>query len=192
MRQSLHVRFWAKVNKQGALHCVLKTRCWEWTAATDGRGYGTFKVMNPRRQICAHRMSWELENGPIPRGDGYHGACVLHRCDNPVCVRPAHLFLGTVGDNVRDMFAKGRSKTLLIPGHSLSPKGDDHWARRCPGRVRRGSGHGLSKVTEDDVRKIRRLYAAGEKTQVELGRVFGISHVAVGMIVRRKTWTHVT
>jgi hypothetical protein len=101
-RQKVTVRFWQKVNKRGP------NDCWEWTASTTGAGYGTigigFKKDKTRYTALAHRLSYELQNGPIP--DGLH---VCHSCDNPRCVNPAHLWLGTAADNMTDMVAKGRS-----------------------------------------------------------------------------------
>lgn len=79
--------------------------CWEWQGAKGTFGYGAVNVW-PRRQMTAHRRAWELWHGPIPEG-----AHVLHRCDNPPCVRPDHLFLGAPADNVDDMIAKGRRGT---------------------------------------------------------------------------------
>lgn len=98
-------RFWNKVERHG-------TGCWEWTANRHRRGYGRFHAcVNPdgsNRQVLSHRFSWELTNGPIP-----DGMCVLHRCDNPPCVNPDHLFLGTQGDNITDMVSKQRNRSKL-------------------------------------------------------------------------------
>lgn len=96
-------RFWKKVQKHD-------DGCWLWTAGTDGKGYGQFRIRLGLK-TKAHRFSYELAHGPIPKADeGYHGWCVLHRCDNPACVRPEHLMLGTHQDNMRDMWQKGRCK----------------------------------------------------------------------------------
>ena len=97
-------RFWEKVDKKGP------TECWVWTGAgvsrLPRRNYGlAHKPGTNRGKVRAHRVSWEMHNGPIP--DGLN---VLHTCDNPPCVNPAHLFVGTQRDNVRDMYAKGRGR----------------------------------------------------------------------------------
>lgn len=93
-------RFWLKVQKGSG--------CWLWTGGKHGRGYGGLhcggKVF--RKYLQAHRVSWELHHGPIP-----DGLWVLHKCDNPICVNPDHLFLGTRQDNMGDCAAKGRIKT---------------------------------------------------------------------------------
>lgn len=94
---SVSERFWAKADKRGPADC------WEWTAAKTKAGYGQLAIENVR--IYAHRISYELHFGPVP--DSLH---VLHHCDNPGCVNPKHLFVGTDVDNVADMCAKGRAR----------------------------------------------------------------------------------
>lgn len=110
-------RFWEKVKKTPS--------CWLWTGAhKDGRWpYGVLGGGASRVPKLAHRVSWELHHGPIP--DGMN---VLHKCDNPPCVRPDHLFLGTLSDNTQDMVAKGRAKFFggkpgRKKGTKLSPEG---------------------------------------------------------------------
>lgn len=98
-------RFWSKVRKG--------RWCWTWTAAfgQGQSGYGCFRQNSPRRTSPAHRVSWTLACGPIPEGKW-----VLHRCDNPACVRPDHLFLGDHDDNMADMAKKGRAgRSKLTP-----------------------------------------------------------------------------
>ncbi len=95
-------RFWTKVRKSDG--------CWEWTGSGNGiQGYGQVRIAG--KCIQAHRRSWEMEFGPIP-----DGLFVLHRCDNRPCVRPSHLFLGTLSDNMHDCSRKGR----LAPPRSLT------------------------------------------------------------------------
>lgn len=139
-------RFWSQVNKTDG--------CWEWTGSRMRKGYGNFGV--DYRHEGAHRFSWRLHFGEIPEG-----MWVLHRCDNPPCVRPDHLFLGTAQANSDDMVAKGRQKR--------------------PRAV----------VSTGDVAEIRRLYATGEFSQSQLGNRFGISQTQVGRIVRRVRWRSV-
>jgi hypothetical protein len=124
-RTALEVeRFWGRVHKGD--------RCWAWTGAREGKGYGRFQT-DSGRFVKAHRYAWELANGPTPVG-----LYVCHHCDHPPCVRLDHLFLGTALDNARDRDAKGRL--------------DD----------RRGARNGNAKLSEADVRQIRARAAAGE------------------------------
>lgn len=135
---SFEERFWSKVTRSD--------RCWEWQGPRDHDGYGFIKVMRCSRR--AHRCSWELCVGPIP-----NNLFVLHRCDNPPCVNPAHLFLGTARDNALDMVGKGRAanqrKDHCPQGHEYDeantrhgPQGDRscrtcrrEWKRRARQRV---------------------------------------------------------
>ncbi len=126
--KSLEERFWAKVDRSGG-----DASCWIWQASTRC-GYGQFKVGGKRgRMAKAHRVAYEIVHGPIPdSSDTAHGTCVCHACDNPLCVNPTHLFLGSQRDNIRDRTLKGRTgstlqrrdvveiKTLLAKGVSQS------------------------------------------------------------------------
>ena len=103
-------RFWSKVDQRGP------DDCWEWRAARMWKGYGHFGVARDL-VVRAHRFAWEVSRGPIP-----NGAMVLHRCDNPACCNPAHLFLGTARDNTDDMVAKGR----MVPPPTVY---GDEWRR---------------------------------------------------------------
>jgi hypothetical protein len=135
------------------------TSCWEWTGARGTHGYGQIRTIENRSR-ATHRLFWEMTYGPIP-----HGLWVLHRCDNPPCVRPDHLFLGTPQDNHRDMVSKGRvARGTMKPNVKLSP----------------------AQITE-----IRARYASGGLRYKDLAQQFGISICLVGFIVRREKWKHV-
>ncbi|HEY5021799.1 MAG TPA: HNH endonuclease signature motif containing protein [Gemmatimonadaceae bacterium] len=160
--------FWSKVNKDGPvpLHRPELGPCWIWLAGRDSKGYGT--VWFGKANHGAHRVSWELVHGPIPKGNGWHGACVLHRCDNPSCVNPTHLFEGTQATNMADRDAKGRGRWVNPPGEA----------------------NGSAKLTEALVLEIRALAKAGVE-QRQLAVRFGICNQNVSLIVRRKRWAHV-
>jgi hypothetical protein len=147
-------RFWSKVDKMN--------ECWQWTASCDPDGYGAFKLNG--KKVNAHRVAWELTRGEIS-----DDLWVLHSCDNPGCVNPAHLFLGTRADNMRDAAKKGRL------------------ANR---KQVRGSEVGTSKLTEDDVKAIRDYYAAGERL-APLAGAYQINYYTVSKIVRRVLWKHI-
>jgi hypothetical protein len=154
-------RFLAKVDKRGPLHPVLLTRCWVWCGSTRGAtGYG--QVCVKYRLVQAHRFAYELQNGPVP-----DGLLVLHKCDNKLCVRPSHLFLGTHADNMRDRDGKGRGA--------------------------RGERVGNARLTEQQVRWIRRVYRPWDERfgLVALARKLHVHRLAVCNIVHRKTWRHV-
>ena len=102
-------RFWKSVDKKG------ENECWEWVGGTVTGGYGKFSVN--RKYTRVHRFSYELHKGKIPKGEGYHGMCVCHSCDNPLCVNPKHLRLGTQKENIQEMFTKGRNNWRTKKAH---------------------------------------------------------------------------
>lgn len=140
------VRFWRFVHKTDT--------CWVWTGGKHRFGYGKIDGLD------AHRVSWEIHNGPVPSG-----MYVCHHCDNPACIRPDHLFLGTQTDNMRDMSRKGRgARGETTPG---------------------------AKMTAEKVRQLRERYAQGDISMKAVGEMFGIKPHAVWAIIHRKTWQHV-
>lgn len=147
------------------------TRCWNWTGAKKGSGkltcYGSLTIGsrtdNSRRTISAHRYSYIVFNGDIPKG-----AFVCHKCDNPSCVNPEHLFVGTRQDNVNDRESKNRNNHVF-------------------GKESRKSG-----LTELDIINIIQKYDTGNYSLRELAKEYNIkSHKSILEIINRKTWSHV-
>lgn len=152
--------FWALVDQSSA-------GCWEWPGHRNGLGYG--RVTYHHKDWTAHRLAWVLPRGPIPEG-----MFVCHRCDNPPCIRPDHLFLGTAMENNRDALAKGRYQSR--PQH-------DHFYSR-------GENNHAAVLTVEKVLEIRRRYEAGE-TKAALSREFGVAWTNIRLIVERRSWRHV-
>lgn len=183
-------RFWPYVDKTGPIpeHRPELGPCWIWIRARTGRGYGQISLHNVR--IYTHRVSWELENGPLP-----DGLSVLHHCDNPPCARPSHLFTGTQLDNMRDAALKHRVHEGDAHGSKTHPeslpRGDQHYARRNPELIRRGERTGVAKVTEDDVRTMRRMRSSGASL-ADIAVVFPhLQYPAISRICNRVRWSHV-
>lgn len=142
-------RFWARVERCGS------EECWSWTGGLSGRGYGEIWVDG--KKVIASRLSWMIGNGrTIPAG-----LFVCHTCDNPKCVNPAHLFVGTQSENINDAARKGR---LVVPVKS--------------------------HLTESDVREMRQLRAAGA-TQRDLCSRFKLHRSSFYRIVTGQRWKHV-
>jgi len=142
---------WKRVERRGP------DDCWPWTGPQNNKGYGQMRVHY--RQHPVHRLAFQDATGVEP------GAlCVLHRCDNPPCCNPAHLFLGTRGDNNRDCAAKRRNQF--------------------------GSRHHAAKLTEAAVAQIRARWAAGEQG-IALAADYGVTPQMISYIVRGENWTHV-
>lgn len=146
--------------------------CWVWMGSLLNTGYGQLRIGG--KQLTAHRVSWTIHHGPIPEG-----MCVLHRCDHPPCVRPDHLFLGTIADNNADKKAKGRSACGLKHGTVTHPN------------FRIGSKVWSAKLTEDQVLDIRRRGAMGEK-QKNIAKEFNVKPTTICAILKTRSWKHVT
>lgn len=148
-------KFWNKVDVGGA------NDCWMWRGTRSG-DYGLFHI--PGANIGAHRVSWEIAKGSVP--DGMH---VCHNCpggDNPYCVNPAHLFVGTRSDNMRDMLAKGRGNYIA------------------------GSRNKAAKLTEADVPIVRELYESGF-SQRKIAAIYKVAQTTIGDVTSGKGWRHV-
>ena len=134
-----------------------ETGCWEWQGCKTKDGYGVIKIKGRTKRV--HRIAYRIFNG-----DFDPSLCICHKCDNPSCCNPNHLFVGTQKDNIRDMVAKGRSN--------------------------KGEKNPLSKLTKEDIFDIRRLYRIGNLTQQEIADKFGVNQQTISKIVNRKNWKH--
>lgn len=138
--------------------------CWLWQAS-HVRGYG--RAWNGQREVKAHRYSYELHKGPIP-----DGMLVCHTCDNPPCVNPAHLFLGTNEENMADKKAKGRNCY-----------GDANGSRKYPERRPRGDASPVARLTDVQAEFIHRAHWERGLTQRSLAIEYGVSKSLIGMVV---------
>ena len=145
-------------------------QCWEWAGPRTIQGYGR-AVGPPRggradRRVRAHRLSWEIHNGPIPGS-----LFVCHRCDNPPCVNPDHLFLGTHADNMADMGKKGRAA-----GRRVSLCGEKQWA---------------AKLTEEIVVEMRKAREIGGLRLAMIADRYGLSLSHTKRVIYRQSWQHI-
>ena len=151
-RSEFESRFWSKTDRTAE-------GCWQWNGYKLPHEYGTFAVARCQMRL-AHRVAWELTNGEIPEG-----MRVIHSCDNPSCVNPEHLRLGTAKDNTRDMLTKWR--------HA------------------HGERHPKTALTEEQVLAIRSLRMSSDLSYAKIGNRFGVSATSVYKIVRRTRWVHI-
>jgi hypothetical protein len=151
VKPEVEARLWQRVD------VGLPDQCWEWQGYRTPDGYGRLQRFRGRMEL-AHRVAWESVKGPIP-----DGMLVCHTCDNPPCVNPAHLFLGTHLDNARDKMAKGRWRWAPLFGEA-SPS---------------------AKLTDAEVDAIRQEYAAGGVSQRALAARYGVHQVHISRLVRR-------
>jgi len=188
---------WSRIERRGP------DECWSWTGETYVGGYGLFHVGD--RVVGAHAAVFALADGEVPAG-----FLVRHStCGNPPCCNRRHMALGDDADNVRDREKDGRTVrgdkhwSRISPekrprgeanGKRIHPescaRGDDNGSRKSPELLARGEKHPLAKLTAVTVQQMRARHAAGE-TFASLGRAFGISDVAAGLVCKGITWAHV-
>jgi len=175
-RRRRDARFWARVDRAGPVLRPGLGPCWTWSGATGSAGYG--RVRRAGRLIGVHRLIYQMFVGPIRSG-----LCLCHRCDNPPCCNPAHLFLGTNLDNSRDMVMKQRHR--YGPGSKPECGG--------PRPAIWGIRHYNAKLTDEQILEIRRATGASERAVARLFQErFGVARSCVRAIRAGMTWRHVS
>ncbi len=171
-------RFWSKVRKTET--------CWIWTAGIGSTGYGKFSV--GRQTFSAHRFSYTLHFGEIPRN-----IVVCHKCDVRACIRPEHLFLGTHQENMNDMAEKKRAANgINAPRAVKMIERYDVIAKQSIKPLPKKSPHRVSKkLSEVDVYAIRSLFATKRFSCKDIAPLFGVHKGTIWEIVVRKTWKHI-
>ena len=148
-------RFWLKVDVYGF------DDCWEWNSHKNTYGYGLMRIHGKHR-LATHVLFYLRKSYWPPKG-----RTANHHCDNPGCLNPKHLYLGTKKSNARDR------------------------EQRCRGNHSKGEQNGQAKLTERQVHKIKRLVVQGNTTQAKMGKMFGVSQSTISVIVNSKQWRHI-
>lgn len=154
LNYELEWNFWSKLR-------ISKSGCWEYPVKSKGSPYGIMRNGTGHTEK-PHRFSWRLTQGDIA-----DGLFVLHKCDNPCCVRPSHLSLGSHFDNMRDMASKGRTG------------------------VHRGENNYLAKIDDKIALEIKEMWATGNFYKMDIARKFNVSHSLVWNVINGNTWKHV-
>lgn len=158
---SLACSFWSKVDKRS------DNECWPWLGAkSNGYGYMGSKYWESGKNCSAHKVSWIIHYGEIPESYSYHGICVLHKCDNPICVNPKHLFLGTHFENMCDMVKKGRTPGL------------------------KGEKNPTAKLNDIKVIEIRK-HLKNKINQHEIAKMYGVNVSTINRINKNHLWEHI-
>lgn len=160
--------FWKRVDQSGG-----PDSCWEYTSSRTVDGYGKLGWTPAMPFYVAHRFAWFATNGPIP-----DGMFVCHRCDNPPCCNPAHLFIGSNADNMADMVSKGRQLS-----------GDRNPTVTNPERVPRGEHHWSARLTEENVISMREMFKDGQQLP-RIAEIFGVSKQVAHKAISGRTWAH--
>lgn len=173
------VRFWSKVDQSAE-------GCWLWQGTLLKQGYGCFKIAG--KMYKAHRLAYAFAKEIIPPG-----LFVCHHCDNPPCVRPDHLFLGTTRDNALDAVRKGRLATGDRSGARTHPermtRGDKHWSHLHP-ELKRGERNGRTILSSQQVADIRSRYALGGISQFTLAKEYKVAQTTISAVIQRKNWNY--
>lgn len=155
--------FWSRVAKSDS--------CWLWQGGTNHEGYGRISFENKQRY--AHQVAYLITYGAIPSG-----LFVLHTCDNPLCVRPNHLYLGTHQDNMNDRKNRGGYAT-----------GENHYIHKHP-EIVQGERNGRAKISNQTAQEIHRRYVSEGIRQVDLAKEYNLSQAQISWIIRREAKTN--